>query len=252
MVVDEMEYLYDHFKIREFHFWDDNLTINHQHVLGICKEILRRRLPVSIATPNGLRVDTLNKRVLMVMKKAGFYLLTFAVESGSPRILKECNKRTNLRTIAHNTVIAKKLGFSLNSFFMLGFPTETLESIQKTIKFAKSLPFDQRVFFILKPLPGSQIFDEMRKKRDNALDWSKINFFNGSEDSAIIGGQTMQEWQKKAYRETLIRFPNILQYFWYRFLKYFHLNQLKYQTQRIFFVLLEKVWFLRFLKDKDL
>jgi radical SAM superfamily enzyme YgiQ (UPF0313 family) len=238
MVVDEMEYLYNTFQIREFHFWDDNLTLNRQHILGICKEILRRRLSVTMTTPNGLRVDTLNRSILRVMKKAGFYHLTFSVESGSPRILRESNKVTNLRTIAHNTLIAKEIGFTLSSFFMLGFPNETLESIQKTIKFAKSLPFDQRLFFLLKPLPGSQLFDEMRKK-DHTFEWNSINFFNGSKESAIIGGNTLEKWQKKAYRETIFRFPNILQYFWFRFLKYFQWKQLKYQIQRIIFILLE-------------
>jgi anaerobic magnesium-protoporphyrin IX monomethyl ester cyclase len=239
MVVDEMEYLYNTFQIREFHFWDDNLTLKRAHILGICKEILRRRLSVSMTTPNGLRVDTLNKSILMVMKKAGFYHLTFSVESGSPRILRESNKVTNLRTIAQNTRIAKKLGFSLSSFFMLGFPNETLESIQRTIKLAKALPLDQRLFFILRPLPGSQLFSEMIKKQGPISDWTSINFFKGNEDSTIIGGHTMQEWQKKAYRETILRFPNILQYFWFRFLKYFQPDQLKYQIQRIIFVLLE-------------
>lgn len=239
MVVDEMEYLFKNFQIREFHFWDDNLTINRKHVLGICKEILRRRLPVTMTTPNGLRVDSLNKTILKVMKKAGFYHLTFSVESGSPKILRESNKVTNLRTIARNTWIAKQLGFTLSSFFMLGFPNETLESIQKTIKFAKSLPLDQRLFFILRPLPGSRLFDEMVQKQGPISDWSSINFFNEKEDSTTIGGRTMREWQKKAYRETILRFPNFLQYLWFRFLKYFQLNQVKYQIQRIIFVLLE-------------
>jgi anaerobic magnesium-protoporphyrin IX monomethyl ester cyclase len=240
-VVDEIEYLQKSFGVKEFHFWDDNLTLNRSHILGICKEILRRRLKLYLSTPNGVRVDTLDEKILLIMKKAGFYHLTFSVESGSSMILKQSQKYTNLQKIARNTVIAKKLGFSLSSFFMIGFRNETTTTIARTIKFAKSLPFDSRLFFILKPLPGSQLFDESMKNIDlHDFDWTSVNFFKDNKDSIKIGDYTLQQWQKRAYRETILRLPHFIKFIWYRFIKYGHIFQLKLQIQRIMFVLMEK------------
>ncbi|MHA1792805.1 MAG: B12-binding domain-containing radical SAM protein, partial [Promethearchaeota archaeon] len=159
-VVDEIEYLVKTFKVKEIHAWDDNITLNRKHIEGICKEIIKRGLRIHLATPNGVRVDTLDERMMKLMRAAGFYKMTFAVESASYRVLRDAGKNSDLKKIVKNTIIAKKLGFYLNSYFILGFPTDTESTINKTIRFAKSLPFDFATFFIMKPLPGSRLFRE--------------------------------------------------------------------------------------------
>ncbi len=238
-VVDEIEYLNKKFGIREFHFWDDNLTLKRDHVHSICIEIIRRRLNIALATPNGIRVDTLDESILRLMRKAGFYQLTFAVESGSLMILRSNNKNTSLRTILKNTILAKQLGFDLNAFFMIGFPQESLETIRKTINFAKSLPFDMRSFFIVRPLPGSVLFNSWIQNRETLhFNWDNINFFRANDSLSAINSKQLENWLKKAYNETIIRFPNILQYFHFRFVKYGHLYQIKFLVARVIFIIL--------------
>ncbi|MCP4950593.1 MAG: B12-binding domain-containing radical SAM protein, partial [Proteobacteria bacterium] len=43
-VADEIEYCIDNWDIREFHFEDDNMTINVKRLIEICNEIKRRKL----------------------------------------------------------------------------------------------------------------------------------------------------------------------------------------------------------------
>jgi radical SAM superfamily enzyme YgiQ (UPF0313 family) len=124
-VVDEIEYLVNEFGVREIHIWDDNFTLIKKHVLGICKEILKRNLDLTFACPNGVRIDRLDKEILTAMRQAGFYALIFAIESGAQSILDKANKKINLKIIPGKVKLAKSLGFLIPSYFILGLPGET-------------------------------------------------------------------------------------------------------------------------------
>ena len=59
--------------------------------------------------------------------------------------------------------LCKEVGLEVGGNFILGFPHETEENINKTISFAKSLPIDTANFAIMVPFPGTEI-REMAKK----------------------------------------------------------------------------------------
>ena len=229
-VVDEIQYLHEKFGIREIHFWDDNLTLRRDHVVGICKEIIKRRLNhMAFGTPNGLRVDTLDEPLLKLMRQAGFYEITFAVESASTRILRSNGKFTDLKKIMHNTIIAKRLGFLINSFFMIGFPEDTEETIEKTIRYALSVPFTYSEFFLLKPLPGSRLFETWSKGKELLnFDWNKLTTYTQMNDF-ILGNLSpayLFACQKNAFRRKIFRFPGIVQTILLS-LKHFQISQFK-------------------------
>ncbi|MHA1679649.1 MAG: B12-binding domain-containing radical SAM protein [Promethearchaeota archaeon] len=241
-VVDEIQFLHDRYGVREIHFWDDNLTLKRSHIEGICKEIMRRNLHhMHFSTPNGVRVDTLDEKLLKLMRAAGFYHLTFSVESGSSTVLKKSGKFTNLKLIARNAFIAKRLGFDLESFFLIGLPADTVESIKKTIKFAKSVPFDRRNFFLVTPLPGSRLFSEWAKNRDvRGLNWESINFYNADMKLSDIDKKTLEKWQRKAFKETLLRLKDFLRFIFIRFIKYGHFKQYPHTFRRMAWLLLKR------------
>jgi radical SAM superfamily enzyme YgiQ (UPF0313 family) len=237
-VVDEMEYLIDNFGIKEFHIWDDNLTLKRSHIEGICREILNRHLKIALAMPNGVRVDTLDREILSLMRQAGFYFLIFAIESWSQRILNENNKRTNLKIILRNITIGKKLGFELGCFLIFGFENDTVETIQKSIRFTKSLPFDQVAFFTLKPLPGSKTFARWADGRDlKDFDWNHINFFNSRVVVSHMDPLLLEKWQRRAYTEFYLRLPILIRAIFYRFVKRGHAFQLKFLLEKLKLVL---------------
>ena len=236
-VVDEIEYLINKFGIREIHFWDDNLTMKPSHIIGICKEIINRGLKIACATPNGIRVDSLSKNILKWMKAAGFYYLLFAVESGSTKVLKSANKKTDLKIIARNAFLAKKIGFNLQSYFILGFPTDTEETMEKTIKMAKSLPFDFWGFFIMKPLPGSEIFKNWAKNKDlKGFEWSSLNYHSFKNAISPLDEKILRKYFNRAFRAVIM--TKFFHTFYFRYIAYGNLAQLKYFIVRIIFFIL--------------
>ncbi|MHA1132043.1 MAG: B12-binding domain-containing radical SAM protein, partial [Candidatus Helarchaeota archaeon] len=216
-IVDEIEYLVRTFGIREIHIWDDNFTLVKKHVVEFCQEILQRQLDLVFSCPNGVRIDTLNKEILTLMRQTGFYSLTFAIESGSQSILNRANKKIDLKVIPKVAKLAKELGYIIPSFFIFGLPGETYTTARRSIQFAKSLPLDSAVFFKATPLPGSRIFEDWPHKNDlfkTKYEWFQ---FHAEQNKIILSdGKRTLNLPKDAYREFIFRPRQI-----YRLLKYF-------------------------------
>jgi len=158
------------FKIGELQFEDDTITANRKNLFALCTELEKVGLPW--CTPNGTKVNYhFNKQNEMYerMFAAGCYQITLACESGVQRVLDEIiHKRLPLDTIYPSIAAAKKAGMLVHTFWILGYPGETYEEMQKTIDFAMNSGADSFSFSILSPLPGTPIY---RKVHDENLWW---------------------------------------------------------------------------------
>ncbi|MFH1308994.1 MAG: radical SAM protein [Patescibacteria group bacterium] len=154
----EIDLLIKNNKIKEIQFEDDNLTFDKKRAKEIFKRLKGYNL--SWCTPNGVRIDTIDKEMLKLMKESGCYQLTFGIESGNKRVLhKVIRKPINLDKIKPIIDEAKKIGVLVHLFFMVGLPTETKKEMLETLKFAKYLNPDSASFAIAAPLPGSDLYD---------------------------------------------------------------------------------------------
>jgi anaerobic magnesium-protoporphyrin IX monomethyl ester cyclase len=226
---DEIEYLVNKFKIREIHIWDDNFTLIRKHVVEFCREILKRKLDLTFVCANGVRIDSLNKELLTLMRRTGFYSLVFAIESGSQTILNRANKKIDLKVVPPMVKVAKKLGFHLPAFFMFGFPGETYRTARETIQFAKSLPLDRIAFFLVRPLPGSKLFNDLIQANDfQKIDPNSYYFFSSNNQIELTDGKRKITLVRDAVREFNLRpiqiFRGILTN-----IKTFRLKQLLYR-----------------------
>ena len=163
-VVDEMEMLVKDYGVREIAFLDDNLTLNRARILEICKEIIRRKLDVRWCTPNGVAIWTLNEEVLRQMKASGCWEVRFGIESGCPETQKFIGKKINLERANRLFKMAGDIGLWTGAYFVLGFPDESIESINQTIDFALSSELDLATFFVATPIPGTRLYEIMAEK----------------------------------------------------------------------------------------
>jgi CheY-like chemotaxis protein len=93
-------------------------------------------------------------------------------------------KPLNLKTVPALLKDMKDLGFETLGFFMIGFPEETREEIEETINGAvklKAAGLDYASFFIVNPLPGTEIYYQCLQKGyiDENLDLTKANYGKG-------------------------------------------------------------------------
>ncbi len=156
-VMAEIELLYHKFGIREIHIVDDNFTLDKGHAVSILKRIVASGLPISLAFPNGVRINTLDEELLDLMKAAHTYLISVGIESGSDRTLKRMEKQLSVALIREKVALIRKKGIDLAAFFILGFPDETEEEMRQTIRFSLELPLLRANFFTFLPLPMTPV-----------------------------------------------------------------------------------------------
>ena len=201
-VVDEIEERVNTINVTEFHIIDDQFIQDRERTIEICKEIVRRKMDIQWCCPNGVRADSIDANLVRHMKKAGCYSLSFGVESGCPRILREINKQTTLKKIEDAVRVCKQQGIETVAFFVIGFPSETEKDIKMTIEFAKRIRPDFVDFHLMIPLPATEVYDYY--KSNNLLlesDWSKFTFH----DKPVFRNNHLSQrqlllWYRKAYK----------------------------------------------------
>lgn len=170
-VVDEIEMLRRKYGVREIHIEDDNFTGRKGYVLEFC-ELLRRKVPGMVWTcPNGVRIDTLDREMLDAMKSSGLYFLSVGAESGSNRILRMMRKSLTVERIEEKVRLIHHAGIRVSGFFILGFPGETAEEMEETVRFALRLPLARASFANFQPFPGCEEFARLRESGELSVDW---------------------------------------------------------------------------------
>jgi magnesium-protoporphyrin IX monomethyl ester (oxidative) cyclase len=159
-VLDEIEHLVDRYGVREIHFDDDNLVLNRKRARELFQGIIDRRLDIVWTVPTGLALWAVDDELLRLMRDSGCYKLYVAVESGDERILRDViQKPLNLRRVRPLVKAMRKLGIEVESFFVVGMPGETRESLRRSFRFARRLDTDATHFFFANPIPGTRLWE---------------------------------------------------------------------------------------------
>ena len=206
-VVDEIEHCVKKYNITEFHFEDENLTMNARRILDICEEITRRNLNIKWQTPNGIRASVTNEEILTTMKNSGCYHITVAPESGSKHVLEDImNKQQDLEKVSSIVTAASKLDLYTAGFFIVGLPGEKIEDIELTINYAKELAkkgLDEIYLGSFVPLPGSELYDKLKAEGKIPQYWDALGSAGDLEHSVswsvFVSDEKLRSLMKKGY-----------------------------------------------------
>jgi radical SAM superfamily enzyme YgiQ (UPF0313 family) len=195
--------------VKEVLFYDDTFTMNRKRTLALCKSLLDRKidLPWSCET----RVDLVDLELLIEMRKAGCYLISFGVESGNQTILDSLKKGIKLEDAKMAFQLTKKAGIQTVGYFMLGSPGDTPDTIKETIEFAKSVDADFAQFSITTPFPGTELYEAYKSGSGTIDDWDKFIYAKVKNIDAPIfetkrlSRADLESYIKTAYKEFYIR-----------------------------------------------
>ncbi len=183
--------------IKSFFITDDNFARNRnwEAILDRIIELKREeRFKINII----MQVDTLCHRIPNFVEKAalaGCKKVFIGLESINPESLKGASKGQNLiteyRTMLQTWRKAKVLTYA---GYILGFPTDTPESIERDIRIIQNeLPIDILEFFMLSPAPGSKDHQQMYLRGDwMALD---LNQYDAEHPAMLHPLMTGEEWK---------------------------------------------------------
>ncbi|GHU85526.1 B12-binding domain-containing radical SAM protein [Deferribacterales bacterium] len=225
-VLGEMRLLKEHYGIREIRFADDNITVDRDYIDSLCEAIIDSDLNLSLFTQ--ARADRLDDKLVKTMKRAGFYNFAIGIESASPTMLKNMDKREDIDAIKTAIKILHDNGILITGFFIFGMPGETKQTIKETMDFMMNEPLDLVSVTILTVLPGSEYWDELKGQYTNIF--SQAYF---SEVNYVPDGLTTEEIvyaEKQALRKFYLR-PKIIfklmKYIKFRYISHF-LTRMRY------------------------
>ncbi|MCP4135070.1 MAG: radical SAM protein [bacterium] len=202
---------------------DDTFTANKKRALSICRGIQKRNL--NFLWSCDTRVDCLDEELLFAMRSAGCCRLSLGVESGSPEVLGNIKKRVSPEQVLKATRMAKKFGFQVRYYMMVGNRGETLASFRKSIDLIEQGLPNQYVFALLNLNPGTEDSALLYKKGIMCAD----DFFNSDfaallfcDAESLDARRSMIEWlyghqglqnywdySTEEYRHILKTLPNL-------------------------------------------
>jgi len=80
--------------VEDVFFHTDLFTFKKDYVLKLCEAMVREKLNLRWICNS--RVDTFDEEMAAAMRKAGCWMVSFGIESGSQEILDRCGKKITL------------------------------------------------------------------------------------------------------------------------------------------------------------
>ena len=183
-ILEEIEYLNRDYGIRVFDIPDENFTFDKDFVKEFCEAVVPFKRRFEFFLPNGIRLDTLDEELLGLMRKAGFRReVAVGIESGSERVLKLMKKNLSLQLVREKVKLLNKAGFRPIGYFILGFPGETREDMEKTVSLALDLKLTAAAFTPFAPMPGTEATTDILSRGElpqdfdfTAVDTDKVSY----------------------------------------------------------------------------
>ena len=175
---------------------DDNFTLDNGYLKEFCERMAGRKMSWSCLS----RVTGINAEIATVMKEAGCRRVYLGLETGNPDTLKLMNKKATFEEGRDAVHIFHDSGIEVAAFFIVGYPGETISSVEDTFRYALELPLEAISFNVPYPLPGSKLFERV-SQLDQNKDWNEEN-----EVTFIYKSEFDADWLRRRIGETMESF----------------------------------------------
>jgi len=169
-VAEEMRQLKYEFGAEHLWFADDIFGLQPKWVRELASEV--QRLDAAIPFKMQSRVDLMSPDNVSALRRAGCTEVWMGAESGSQKILDAMDKGTRVDQIARARENLKRAGIRACYFLQFGYPGETWQDIQNTIKLVRDTRPDDIGVSVSYPLPGTKFFDRVQAQLGEKTNWS--------------------------------------------------------------------------------
>ena len=157
-LLDEAEMLYKDYRINYIAFQDDLLMSSVVHTEEVCKEFLKRNLPIRWSC-NG-RLNYCSEELLQLMNDAGCCFINYGIESMDQKVLNNMKKGLRPEMIIRGVEDTLKAGISPGLNFIFGNKGDNKKTIKSSVDFM--LKYDdfaqKRTIRPVTPYPGSPLY----------------------------------------------------------------------------------------------
>jgi anaerobic magnesium-protoporphyrin IX monomethyl ester cyclase len=158
----ELEALSATQRVKVVRFTDDNLFLNRKNLEAFCETIIKAR--GHMKWTSFIRANSITRDNISLLKESGCLLAQIGMESGDATMLARMNKKEDPDDYLKAVDLLNTHGIFSQLYFIIGFPGETEETINNTVRLINQFKHDGpaanfiMVFpFVLAPL--SPIYD---------------------------------------------------------------------------------------------
>lgn len=188
-IIEDIRFFNEKYGITSFWFTHDAFTTNQKLVSDVCDKMLESGLKITWKCTT--RIDCISEELILKMKSAGLTQIELGVETGSPDMQKRIKKNLDLSKARDKIAFLLKNDIKIGLFFMYGFPDETEEELNDTLKLELDL-LDMGVEHVSMSFcrfnPVTQITEEYFDKLIMApeMKWLSRGIFGYDEEFEII------------------------------------------------------------------
>jgi len=189
--------------IQGVQFPDDTFTINRDRVVKFCNLLIKKKIDITWRI--NTRVNHVDKELLMLMSKAGCVTVSYGIESFDQNVLNTIRKGTTVKQNVDALKWTRQADIRANAFMMVGLPSETEDSIDKSLEYAEKY-VDTALWSVLTPYPDTHIWDNADKfdiKIHKNMDWDQFRTYDMNFVPPItidVGDLTSKEIWERAKR----------------------------------------------------
>lgn len=168
-VCDELELIHKEYNPDTLWFVDDVFTISHKWLNEFNETLKQRNLKIKFECIT--RADRMNEEVIRLLKDAGCFRVWIGAESGSQKVIDLMDRRVDVDQVREMIKLAQKYKIQAGTFIMLGYPGETEDDIEETIKHLKESNPEYFTITVAYPIKGTELFAEVEAVQTNIFNW---------------------------------------------------------------------------------
>lgn len=223
-IIKEMKYAIEKYGAHTFDFADEIFLFDNAQTRELLQLFIDRGLSKKIKWSALTRANFVKHDLIALAKKAGCVRLEMGVESGDDNILNNINKKITTDQVRYAVKVIKDEKISLGTYFILGHPGETIDTVRKTVDFAVELNTDSIAVGLMVPYPGTAIWDMASQETNGysllSQQWDQYDKYGGKVlEIEGLSYEQLAKWQKKALLNLYLknfRFVDCFKYFWKR------------------------------------
>ncbi len=219
---DEMEHDYKVNGIREIDWFDPIMLHDRRRMIDFSREIKRRK--IDIIWSARARVDSISghrqdgepdEELIREIAESGCRRLFLGVESGDDDVLKAMRKKQVINNQKKVLDCLVAHGIRPLGFFMIGAPGDDYKTVEKTVKFACSLPLEYVQFTLTMIKPHTELEKEYSVKATGVDYWRE--YIRGTVEEKLLPTpwtELTRADQERLARYAYLRFYLRPRYIW--------------------------------------
>jgi radical SAM superfamily enzyme YgiQ (UPF0313 family) len=161
-VCDELELIQKEYNPDTLWFVDDVFTISHKWLNEFNETLKQRNLKIKFECIT--RADRMNEEVIKLLKDAGCFRVWIGAESGSQKVIDLMDRRVDVDQVRQMIKLTQNNGIQAGTFIMLGYPGETEDDIEETIRHLKESNPEYFTITVAYPIKGTELLLKLRQQ----------------------------------------------------------------------------------------